>query len=326
MMKPAAAALLLVLAVQDDEIKLLPGDPTDALWPVSAQVSLPDETFISGMASRIERRWDARLARFNANPSDRSRLRAGADVARKAVRIEFKAGTPGLYKVKAGTEEQVLGEATFALGKVDALFKGSPAHAQQILKTRATILELVELLKDIASGRVTANAKVRDGYSEKVAAADAAMDKVAQQSDLTGTAAWLRHWLLHMRDVQIWNQTADNPMSKNDPQHGAGKKGFFVDPNLTIVELEKGLKETDDILDREIRLSISILLAELFGRAVEDAKRLPVARKAAAAALGLADASTSPSKDFREAIEAAKADQDPAEARDGFAKTVAGSQ
>jgi len=295
---------LALLLLQDPSVKLFPGEATSKTWKVTGTASVGDDTELIFGVRRIERRWEARLSRFIEYPDDHHRVRATADVKGRNFEVVLKAGPAGRYDITVSTHEQAIHKDRLPLGAVEALFQASVAGVKRISGFSEKIMACLDELERYADNPDQATMKAREVYGAKVTALQKQIEEEWGQVDFTGTLRLLRDACQHLRNAQIW-ETGPRPEGADNDKLG-DRKGYFLDPNLTLGELRKALGSVREVLSTEMKVSIAGLLEGLYGLAGgTDGRRKESARAAARAASKLLDAAPVPNPDFAKLVDRA---------------------
>ncbi len=289
-LRSLGAGLWLLLLVQDAPAVRVTGvEVKERVWTVKGTVQRPDGTEVVVALRRIERRWDGKAARFVEFLSDETRVRGAAALSKGAFSAPTKAAPEGLYQVTIAEGETLLHECRTVVARLDDFFRVAKVRLKAVMEIAERSKGYLDEIAAILKGDVRPTAKLCDDFVKRVSRDEAALESLARDSDFSATVALLRDALAHARNAQVWSLQKKSAPEEEDAV--AGKKGHFLDHDLTLGALQESVASVPGVLSREIRVSIAVVLA--------DALTTDRAKQAAT----LAGAVPEPSKEFIAVLE-----------------------
>ena len=314
-----AVLVLSAWACQDDVPRLIPGESTSTMWPVSGPAEADNGVDLFVRARRVTRRWDGNRRMFTESLSDNGILRAGVVVASKRFEGSLRAGIAGRYGATVASDDAVLYSEKLALGPIEALFTRTPDEIKALLESSEKAIEFLDEIEKILLRQISNDEKHKEDFLKRVNQWGRKADEALERCDLTASAVLLREVYFHIRNVQCWEEKALPPPGQNDPPRN--KKKLFMDMELTIEILRKLLDSLPQIISHEIKVSTTLILERLIAQAGDSDKRRDSARAAARAASKLAEAAPVPDKDVVHLLDkAADKSTEAAEIRDELRK------
>ncbi|MBI4566188.1 MAG: hypothetical protein HY716_16000 [Planctomycetes bacterium] len=300
---------MLLLAAQDaGEIRVFPGEPGEKTWPIYGSADLPDQAEVRLVARRMERRWQAAAGRFAEYPSEKT-ARSAAAVNAKTFQLFLRPGCPGRYVLALSQEETRLRTVQAALGPIGRLFGDSCAAARKLVASIDKAAEFLEEIEETARRPEAPEGTRRDDFLRRVTSEERALERAYDACDLTGTIHFVwRDIYYQIRNAQVWDR-ADRPSAAEADNDPADRKGYFLDDRLTLDMLRKKIASAKTVLSLEMRLSVAVLLEDLFARADQDPKRVEGARAAAREAGKFLAAAPEPDARFAALIESAASEE-----------------
>lgn len=292
--------LLALLAQDDPGVAIVSSGVKDNFWTVSGTADHPDGTMLVVAVRRFERMWDGSSPRLMETPSDECRFRGSAAVAKKRFLAKMKSGPTGLYQVSVAQAEKVLVQETLGMGNPEVLFGTTRKNLEGIQDVIRKASAFLKEIEGHLEGRKPPSVDVRDRFLTKLAEQEGFLESVRPKLDLTATLSLLRDVYHHLRNAQIWEHAKGSGPDDNDQLDA--KKGYFLDPDLTLGDLSRRIEWAEKVLAVEIRASVAENLEELLRRAGSDAKKLDKVRDAAKDALELLEAAPQRDASFEELI------------------------
>ena len=285
-MIPGLAVLVLAgAAFQDPAPRVFPRAITLKTWEISGAAEVADRTELGVRARRVERRWDSKRSKFSEFPSDEGTLRGRAVANGKRFDATLKPGTAGRYAVSVEVDQAALYSERAALGAVESLFARGGEDVKKILAQVDKATAFLDEIERIEAGEDEASNITQENFSKRVNEVELKLQELHRTCDLTATLRILREVMIHVRQVQLWDE---KPEGDNDPPRDKDRP--FMDENVGIAQLRKSLHGIPEVLSEEIKVSTALILERLVAQAGKDARRGDEARAAARAASRLAGA------------------------------------
>jgi hypothetical protein len=264
-----AKLLIVLLSVQDaPQVTVAPGEPTEKVWTVKGTAAVVDGATLVVAARRIERRWDAKESAFREILSDEMRRRGSAIVTKQAFEAMMKAGSAGVYQLVVAEGEKQLHETRAALGRADRLFVSTREHVKKLAECADRAKACLDEIERIVKAGKPPGQKAFEDFTKRLSKEEELLERARIETDLSGAVGLLRDVTYQLRNAQVWSTGSPTGPAENDLV--IKKKGFFLDPELSLKDLYDTISLAKTVLSIEIRVSIAAILDDVLARADSD--------------------------------------------------------
>lgn len=291
-MSPAILLLAfgVLLQAKPDPVTLVPGEPTEKIWPVSGSADFPDKTVLQITARRIERRWEeGATVPLREIPAETWSARGLAEVIRKSYQVRLKASTPGWYELAVSRGEERIASRLVAMGRVDRLFSTTRDQDNAILSVAEQTGRFLDELERYTKTNTTPPAKAQEDFFLRLAAQEQLLAVLAAETDLPATITRLQFVLSLLRNANVWGGGRGGETGEAGANDGKSEGSAFHTAKVSLDEARAIVTSTRKVLSLELRASSATLLGDLILRVntgTKGAERLTLAATEATRLLG----------------------------------------